>query len=239
MESHLSPEAIITCEHAGNSIPVEYRYLFVKAAETLNSHRGWDPGSLYAAELISKQLQAPLYSFPVTRLLIEVNRSLGHRRLFSEFSKKLTQSDKNRLIENYYKPYRNEIEQAIRNRIDSGIPVIHIGVHSFTPVYQGRERDCDIGLLFDPAYTHEKQLCSRWKRSLKVQFPELSACLNKPYKGADDGLTTHLRSIFNSEHYYGLELEINQKHLNDQGYFNPEFSSKIAESLKHLTISPV
>lgn len=234
MESHLSPEVIITCEHAGNSIPVEYRYLFVKAAEILNSHRGWDPGALYAAELISKQLQAPLYSFPVTRLLIEVNRSLGHRRLFSEFSKILSASHKKQLIENYYTPYRGGIERVLREKLSQNKRVIHIGIHTFTPIFKGKERQCDIGLLFDPEQPHEKQLCNSWRKNLKIQFPDLFIRHNQPYKGTDDGLTTFFRSVFNTNLYNGIELEINQKFLNNRGVFDSDFISKITLSIQQL-----
>lgn len=234
MEKHLSPEIIITCEHAGNSIPAEYLYLFLKAGDILSSHRGWDPGALQLAEFLSKNLRIPLRSFGITRLLIEVNRSLNHRQLFSEFSKILSAKDKNQLIENYYTPYRGEIEQTIREKIETGRQVIHIGVHTFTPIFRGKERPCDIGLLFDPTLKQEKQLSAQWKNELKTRFPELKICFNKPYKGTDDGLTTYLRSALNSDLYSGIELEVNQKHLNEQENFHMDFSENIAHSIRHL-----
>jgi len=234
VEKHLSPEIIITCEHAGNSIPVEYLYLFVKASDILSSHRGWDPGALHLAELLSNNLQTPLHSFGVTRLLIEVNRSLDHRQLFSEFSKILSLKDKKQLIENYYAPYRNEIEQTIREKTEKGRQVIHIGVHTFTPIFRRKERLCDIGLLFDPTLKQEKQLSAQWKHELITRFPEFSICSNKPYKGTDDGLTTYLRSLLKSDLYCGIELEVNQKHLNENGNFAPDFIENIAHSIQHL-----
>ncbi|WP_069131103.1 N-formylglutamate amidohydrolase [Rhodohalobacter halophilus] len=238
MEKHLSPEIIITCEHAGNFIPEGYRHLFVKADEILNSHRGWDPGALSLAKFLSDDLNAPIFTFSITRLLIEVNRSLGHRRLFSEFSKFLSAKDKKYLIENYYGPYRNEIEAAIRHLIQSGKKVIHIGVHTFTPVFRGKERACDIGILFDPAAAHEKQFSRLWKQNLESKLPHLTICHNQPYRGVDDGLTTHLREVFNSELYVGIELEVNQKLLTEAKEFSHEFSFSIAQSLSEITKLP-
>ena len=36
---------------------------------------------------------------------------------------------------------------------------------------------------------------------------------NYPYKGISAGLTTHLRKQFAENHYLGMEIEVNQKHL--------------------------
>src|ERR1700739_839489 len=41
---------IITCEHGGNRIPVPYRRLFRGQRALLDSHRGYDPGSLVMGE---------------------------------------------------------------------------------------------------------------------------------------------------------------------------------------------
>ncbi|MDX1591968.1 MAG: N-formylglutamate amidohydrolase [Balneolaceae bacterium] len=80
---------IITCEHAGNHVPDHYRNLFTGHEEILDTHRGWDPGALKLAKMISKELKAPLYSCNHSRLLIEPNRSETHPSLFSEFPRGL------------------------------------------------------------------------------------------------------------------------------------------------------
>ncbi len=41
--------------------------------------------------------------------------------------------------------------------------------------------------------------------------------MNYPYRGASDGLTTHLRKRFHVNEYLGIELEINQELLSKRG----------------------
>jgi len=200
---------IVTCEHAGNEIPDEYQFLFSNAASELTSHRGWDPGALGVAEFLAEQLQCSLHSFPITRLLIETNRSLNSPQLFSEFSLPLESEKKLELINEFYHTYRDGVEEEI-NHLSK--PVIHVPVHSFTPKWEGNERQVDIGLLFDPSRKLEVAFCEQWKTNLEEILPQYNVKFNEPYKGTDDGFTTHLRTVFPNNAYAGIELEINQKY---------------------------
>ena len=75
---------IITCEHGGNRIPAAYRSLFRGQRALLDSHRGHDPGSLVMATALADTFRAPLVASTTSRLLVDLNRSIGHRQLFSE-----------------------------------------------------------------------------------------------------------------------------------------------------------
>ena len=74
---------IITSEHGGNRIPAPYRRLFRGQRALLDSHRGYDPGSLVMAKALASACPAPLVASTVSRLLIDLNRSIGHPQLFS------------------------------------------------------------------------------------------------------------------------------------------------------------
>jgi len=200
---------ILTCEHAFNTIPQEYQDLFINAEEILESHRGYDPGALDLFNEL-KDL-ADFSSFHETgRLLVEVNRSKGHSNLFSEFTKNLSETSKIKLLKEYYFPYRNSIEKQISNLIRKGEKLLHFSVHTFTPNLNEEIRNTDIGLLYDPSRSAEKEFCINFKRNLKDQNPELKIRFNYPYLGKADGFTTYLRKRF-PENYMGIELEINQK----------------------------
>lgn len=199
---------IITCEHAGNVVPEKYSSLFAGSAAVLNSHRGWDPGALDVASTLANKLQAPLFRTAITRLLIEVNRSLDSATLFSEFTSELYANEKATLIAQYYLPYYHSIEEAIRQ---SEKPVLHLSIHSFTPVFNGTTRTVDIGLLFDPASVQEKKFCALVKEKLDQQLPECKTVFNEPYKGTDDGIAEILRKKFPGSDYLGIEIELNQK----------------------------
>jgi predicted N-formylglutamate amidohydrolase len=74
---------IITCEHGGNRIPAPYRRLFREQRALLDSHRGYDPGSPVMAKALARAYRAPLVASTVSRLLIDLNRSISHPQLFS------------------------------------------------------------------------------------------------------------------------------------------------------------
>lgn len=206
-------QLMLSCEHAGNEIPGAYEALFISGRDELQSHRGWDPGALELTHYLGDEMQVVPFIYPYTRLLIEVNRSASHPQLFSEFTQSLSPHEKVDLLTNYYLPHRNQVEAAIRNHIEKGYVVIHLAVHSFTPVWEGKKREVEFGLLFDPDRKEELNFCELWKQAWG-QIPEKFAVrFNEPYLGKDDGLTTYLRSQFSPESYLGIELEVNQKFL--------------------------
>ena len=90
----LGRRILITCEHAGNELPEHYKYLFKYGEEALKSHRGWDPGAAAIASYLGVEMGVPVFLHPTSRLLVEVNRSLKHPQLFSEFSNELEESVK-------------------------------------------------------------------------------------------------------------------------------------------------
>ena len=204
---------LISCEHGGNRIPESYRHLFHGHCTLLESHCGFDRGALVMARAMARRFHAPLMSSTVSRLVVDLNRSIGHRNLHAEAVNKLPASDRQEIIEYYYKPYRAEVEQAAAQVISAQGRVIHISCHSFTDNLNGEVRHADIGLLYDPTRQGESDLCADWKSALEMIAPELSVRRNFPYHGSDDGLTTSLRKTFASDVYAGIELELNQKNL--------------------------
>ena len=168
------------------------------------------------ARNLATAFDAKLIYATVTRLLVELNRSPGHPRLYSEITRQLPAEERHRLLTRYYMPYRMEVEKLVVKTMRLG-QVIHISSHSFTPVFDGSERRGDIGLLFDPARESEARLCRAWQRALAHLAPDLIVRRNYPYRGISDGLTTHLRRRLREPCYLGMELEINQKHAAGDG----------------------
>lgn len=71
---------LITCEHGGNRIPPRYRHLFHGHEELLQTHRGHDAGGLTMAKELAGAFKATLFVATISRLLIDLNRSVGHLR---------------------------------------------------------------------------------------------------------------------------------------------------------------
>lgn len=200
---------VLTCEHAGNNIPAEYRELFKEAQEVLQTHRGYDPGAHDVYRRL-KKMASFARSYKESRLLIEPNRSQHHPDLFSEFTRELPRESKDQLIGKYYLPYRRDVEKAILNYLGKGEEVVHLSIHTFTPQLNGKIRNTDIGLLYDPTRKIEREWCTGLKKQIKEKDNSLRVRMNYPYRGQSDGFTTHLRKRF-QENYRGIEIEINQK----------------------------
>ncbi|MBD1396102.1 N-formylglutamate amidohydrolase [Pontibacter sp. JH31] len=201
---------LLTCEHGGNKVPVSYEALFKGQEDTLQTHRGYDIGALELFDKMKSVADVHFHS-ETTRLLVELNRSVGHPKLLSEFSCVLPEKDRERLLQVHYFPYREKVEHMIQDFVSAGRRVLHIAVHSFTPVLDGEERKADIGLLYDPKRKHEQALCRQWKKKLQQNDKDLVIRFNYPYLGIADGLPSYLRRKFTGDQYIGIELEVNQR----------------------------
>jgi len=198
---------ILSCEHAGNRVPPRYKYLFASDPSVLTTHRAVDIGIFPVAIRLRSVLKCPLCLYGRTRLLIDVNRTRTASQ-FSEYSSHLNESDKQHLIDAYDRPYKKRLHQMVAEQLEEG-PVLHFSLHSFTPVLNGRKRNADIGLLYDPSRQQE----SDYAKGLQSRLREATALRvrrNYPYLGRDDGVATWLRKQFAQTRYLGIELELNQ-----------------------------
>lgn len=197
---------LLSCEHGGREVPEDYAAIFAGAEEVLDSHRGWDAGALEILTALRPEVDA---AFPAhtTRLLVDLNRSLRHPRLFSEFTRALSAEAHRDIIARWWQPWRAAVAARIAGWLDEGMAVRHLSVHSFTPVLDGRSRAADIGLLYDPGRREEREICRRWRGRLAQRGWRVR--LNYPYRGTADGHTTALRRQFGGG-YAGIELELNQ-----------------------------
>jgi predicted N-formylglutamate amidohydrolase len=211
----MKTELLISCEHAGNEIPLSFAALFKDCRELLRSHRGYDPGALEIARSVAAGLRAPLFFETISRLLVEQNRSRDRAAVFSSISRKLPVDQREQLLKTVYDPYHEQIERAIGLVIGANSRIVHLSMHTFTPVLDGVRRNADIGLLYDPRRIAEKSFCARLQSELDKRYPSLRIRKNYPYRGTSDGLTTGLRNRFPENRYLGIEIEINQHH-----YFN-------------------
>lgn len=208
-----SDRLILSCEHATARVPAAFRHLFAsrRARSLLATHRGFDVGALQVAKGFERRFGKPLYRTYATRLLVDTNRSLQHPGLFSEFSRRLSKAERQRVLQVHYVPYRLQVEAAVREGIGLGHRVVHLSLHSFTPNLDGNERNADVGLLYDPARAGEARLAATWRAALLQRESGLRVRRNYPYRGTADGLTCALRRSFSASRYVGLEVEVSQR----------------------------
>lgn len=165
------------------------------------------------ARELAHRLQAPLIVASTSRLLVDLNRSPGHPKLYSETIRRAPRALRDEVLARHYLPYRLRAESLVATAVAAGRRVVHVSSHSFTPVLNGEVRNTDIGLLYDPGRPGEVALCRRWLVELARAMPGVRVRRNYPYTGKSDGFCSWLRRRFPPEAYVGLELEINQKHV--------------------------
>jgi predicted N-formylglutamate amidohydrolase len=221
---------ILTCEHGGNDIPIAYKKNFENDA-VLKTHRGYDLGALDLFHFLDPLSDASFFC-TTSRLLVELNRSRHHRQLFSEFTKALSKIEKAKIIKDYYSPYRLTVADHIKNSIANGISVLHLSIHSFTPHFNGKTRNCDIGLLYDSTNQIEQNICKQFKSELLKEHHNFNIRFNYPYLGKADGFTTSLRKEFPAQ-YLGIEIEVNQNFVS-ANVMNLEIKKSIYKAINTL-----
>jgi len=201
---------IFTCEHGGNRVPRALAAAFGPIRATLRTHRGWDPGALVLARQMATGLHAPLFACTVSRLVVDLNRSETHPRVFSRITATMPDPRRKQLLRELYRPFRKTVAASIDRRVSKGRGVVHVSVHSFTPVLRGVRREADIGLLYDPRRPRERAFAAAWRDAIHRLRPGIRVRMNYPYRGSSDGHTTSLRGGFPADRYVGIELEVNQ-----------------------------
>lgn len=227
---------ILSCEHGGAVVPPRYRTLFRSqhAQRALGTHRGLDLGALVVARALARRFGWPLQVCYTTRLLVDVNRSVGHRRLFSEFSAGLDRRARARVLALFHTPHRRAVEALVQRAIRDGRRVLHLSVHTFVPRLHNHVRQTDIGLLYDPARSRERAFCARWLASMQEHVWTLRVRRNYPYRGTADGLTTTLRRRYQPSRYAGIELEVSQELVSRSGATRTEVVGALGDSLQML-----
>ena len=149
-------EVLLVCEHASRRLPERYGDLGL-SADALASHIAWDPGALAVSRLMSKSLDAMLIHQRFSRLIYDCNRppdSPAAIRDVSEIfripgNENLSEAEKSRRTTALYLPFHGRIREEIAARRARGLQTVLVTIHSFTPVYFGRERPVEIGVLHD------------------------------------------------------------------------------------------
>ena len=208
---------VVSCEHGGNQITGAFASFFTGQAALLASHRGWDPGAQQLGEELADALGAPFFGSTHSRLLIDLNRSIGHPKLHAPAIAALPPAVRRKIASTLYFPHRDAIAATIAHAIDTGANVLHIASHSFTPILDDVVRQAEVAWLYDPRRPAEKHFAGLWRTALLSLEPTWRLRCNYPYQGVGDGLTTSLRRRHDAARYLGIELEVNQAFVQPGG----------------------
>jgi predicted N-formylglutamate amidohydrolase len=177
---------VLLCEHASNRIPKKLGTLGLPDSE-LGRHIAWDIGAEKVARLLSRLIDAPLVLQRYSRLAYDCNRPPDSPDAMPEVTeltpvpgnRGLTPADRLARIEAIYRPFHHAVETVLDGRAARGLTSMVITIHSFTPVYKGKARALELGILHD----RDVRLATRLIKS----FPNVDARLNEPY-GPKDGV---------------------------------------------------
>ena len=212
MNENNKPVLILTCEHASNKLPAEFKSAV--PAEVLKTHRAYDIGAVQVFRKLVKFAKPEFYSEgKFSRLFVDLNRTITNKSAFSDYLRDNAKAKAQATA--YWTEYRTAIEKFVESALKpqtQAATIVHLGIHSFAPELNGKVRNTDIGILYDPARPQERAYAHVIKDEIKRLYPSMKVRFNYPYKGSSDGLTTTLRKK-NGPRYVGIEIEINQKFL--------------------------
>lgn len=205
---------LILCEHSSHSLPKWAKPYYTKEAlKLLDSHFGWDQGTPELAKILVRGLGATAHFGEHSRLLIDLNRSLESKSLWTPWSKFMPEKLKERAIKKYYWPYRQAARESLLHLREKG-PTLIYALHSFTPSWKGKRRKTDIGLLFSHDSSRERKLAERVRKELIHHLPDWNIHFNLPYRGFTDCfLNDLLRENKSQKDVNGLFIELNQSRV--------------------------
>lgn len=202
------PAILLVCDHASNRVPPEYDGLGLPACE-FERHIAWDIGAASITAALAKRLNAPAILANFSRLLIDPNRGADDPTLVMKLSdgaiipdnRYVDQAERDARMEKYYQPYHNAIAARIAAASTLGTAPVLLSMHSFTPVFHGRQRPWHTGVL--------------WDKDGRIALPLLDAlradtdlCVgdNLPYSGELVGDTMYRHGTSNGLPHALIEL---------------------------------
>lgn len=191
------PEArgrfVICCEHASNAFPAPWGDLGL-TPDQKRAHIAWDPGALGLAHALAETLDAALVHATISRLIYDLNRPPHSRGAMAEQSEVHTVPGNRGLdaearlarTEAVYLPFHASLRALLARRAASGPLPVLVTIHSFTPVWHGRPRAVEFGIIHDAD--------PRLARAMLANAPAgLDARLNEPYSAEDE--VTHTLAL--------------------------------------------
>jgi len=179
---------LLVCEHANNTIPQEYHALGLTEAQR-QMHIAWDPGALGIARGLAKRLNATLVAANVSRLVYDCNRAPDAPGACAATSEdqtipgnaNLAAADRAARTLAVYLPFHAALHTETSRRMALGRPPVLVTIHTFTPVWFGKPRAVELGIIHDADPGLARRLLAQARAAT-----DLRCELNAPYSAADD-----------------------------------------------------
>lgn len=182
---------VLVCEHASNRLADPWNDLGLSPAE-MRAHIAWDPGALGVARGLAARLSgrcggAVLVHAPLSRLIYDLNRSPDRSSAMPDRSesydipanRNLAPADRARRTRTLYTPFHGSLHAVVTRQMALGCRPAVITVHSFTPIFDGRQRDVELGIIHDADPSLSLAILA------EAEGCGLVTRLNEPYSAAD------------------------------------------------------
>lgn len=211
---------VLTCEHAGNTIPECLGTLGLDSQDLLR-HIAWDIGAAVTAKYIAEHIDAPLVLQNYSRLVIDCNRPEYSSDMIPVVSDgtqvagnaHLTVTDCKIRFAEISQPFHRTVQSLLDERIERGETPLVFAIHSYTPRLQSDQidRPWDLGLL----YNRDNRLAVLFREVLDNTEHDLVVADNKPYAVSDESDYT-LPVHCEKRGIHGLLLEIRNDLIADK-----------------------
>jgi predicted N-formylglutamate amidohydrolase len=223
---------VLVCDHASNRLPKALGTLGLPESD-LQRHIAWDIGAEQVARLLSRLMDAPLVLQRYSRLAYDCNRPPDSADAMPEISetthipgnRHLSPDDKLMRTREIYRPFHDAIADLLDHRAAEGTKSVVVSIHSFTPVYKGKPRAVELGILHD----RDSDLADK----LITSFPTVDARLNEPY-GPEDGVLHTLNLHASPRGLRHAMIEIRNDFLLDE-WGQVEWAERLSAALVHAT----
>ncbi len=204
----------LICDHASRRVPSALADLGVPKS-AFDRHIAYDIGAESVARLLSAELDAPLVLAGYSRLVLDLNRPIGHPESIPEISdaiaipanRGLDENAKRQRIIELFEPYHDAVNRSLARLWERGPAPALFSVHSFSPGYGATPRPWDVGIL--------------WNRDPRIAVPMMDRLErtglhvgdNEPYSGRDLAYTIDMHGA--AAGIANCVIEINQDQLMD------------------------
>ena len=147
---------LIGCDHAENRIPENLANLGLEP-EQIESHIALDIGAKQVSMLLSEMFDAPLIMAGYSRLVIDLNRYSHDPSLIPDVSDgisipgnmNLDATSRQERIDAFFDPYHRKYAEMARDMMERHDAPLLLALHSFSPIYGGRQRPWHYGVMWD------------------------------------------------------------------------------------------
>ncbi|RLJ58864.1 putative N-formylglutamate amidohydrolase [Litoreibacter meonggei] len=232
---------VVVCEHASNCVPTLLKNLGLTVSQ-LDTHVAWDPGAAILARKLSDAFDAPLIEARFSRLVYDCNRPPDAPSAMPADTEvcaipgnaKITKAERQTRTREIYEPFHVAVTETLNRHRSAGRTPVLITVHSFTPVFHGKARDVEIGLL----HGQDDRLARAMMEA--IEHAPYDTRANEPY-GPEDGVLHSIEKHLTNDPMPYVMIEIRNDLLATDDGLSDIFallSRSISQAVTSLDLHP-